>query len=74
LHLLSVEERLVALDVHDPETVRCSGIERPLHQVVGGLGTEISPRAATPATPVDAHNPGLAHQALDPSNARRDRV
>ena len=52
-------------DVHHPETVRLGGVEGPLDQVVGGLGTEIPPRAAAPAAPVDAGHSGLAHQALD---------
>ena len=51
-------------DVHDPQAVRLGGIEGPLNQVVGRLGIEVTPRAATPAAPVDAGDAGLAHQAL----------
>ena len=53
-------------DVHHPEAVGLGGIEGPLDQVVGRLGIEIPPRAASPAAPVDAGDSGLAHQALDP--------
>ena len=44
-------------DVHDPETVRLSGVEGPLDQIVGRLGIEVTPGAAASTAPVDAGHP-----------------
>ena len=53
-------------DVHHPQTVRLSRVKGSVDQIVGRLGAEISPRAASPTAPVDAGDTRLAHQALHP--------
>ena len=50
-------------DVHHPQAIGLGGIEGPLDQVVGGLSTGVPTGAPSPATPVNAGNLRLAHQA-----------
>ena len=58
-------------DVSDPQPVRGVDGELPVDQVGAGLGVRVAHRAAVPSAPVEALDPGLAHQPGDPLEVHR---
>ena len=62
---LAVSSRVFG-DVHDPQAIRCHGIEGPIDQVVGGLWRRGLDGCSPALAAMDARDAGLTHETLDP--------
>lgn len=58
--------------VHDPQLVGLGGVKGPVHEIVCRLGVGVASGASMATAAIDAADPGLGHEPLDPFSAAVD--